>query len=219
MMKYIIIVTCLWHCSLAYVPEVNHGAIAGLWKLTQKLGIPKTADQFPMKEFTVFPKDARKQERSSTNEQEMLLMLHEDGHFVQYEEDEINIPDKLKYHDDAEAVLNKFFGKIKGKWDFVDGHLILAADRPTTGKVDPNPDTILVGRVEAHSEESLVDNPVLSQAVEDSESRKVDSFDTHLSVPKGQVEVGRVSQILVSFTPLVGVVVNFLTPPRSLHTL
>jgi hypothetical protein len=207
-MKYIIGVAFFWHWSSAYVPEVNHGAIAGLWKLTQRTG---PADQFLMKEFTVFPKVAqRKPEASSGDEQEMLLMLHEDGHFVQYEEDEINIPDTLKYHDDAETILNKFFGKIKGKWDYIDGKLILAADRPTIGKVDPNPDTLLVGKVEAHSEESLVDNPVLNQNADDSESGENHYFDTHLSVPKGKVKVGRVSLVVHTFWAYLSVSYNSL---------
>eukprot|EP00980_Cylindrotheca_fusiformis_P023540 scaffold10571_cov154-Cylindrotheca_fusiformis.AAC.18 len=190
-MKYMIYFA-FWHCSFAYVPEVNHGAIAGLWKLTQKHGPPES---FPIKEFTVFPKDVQRHEGlSSICEEEMLLMLHEDGNFVQYEEDETNIPDKLNYHDDDDGTtFHKLLGKIKGKWDYVDGKLILAADRPSIRKIDGSLDTLLVGRVEARSQESLVENPVLKQDANGLESPKADSFDTHLSVPKGKVEVGRVS--------------------------
>ena len=203
--KSLMFVLMIAHCVTAYIPEVNHRAIAGLWKLTPRTtSQPQPVVSFPMKEFTVFPKDKQQQkqkqrqlETKSSVEQEMLLMLHEDGHFVQYDssadEKEVDIPDKLKYLDDADAVLEKFLGRIQGKWDYVDGQLLLAADRPTVGeKTSSDPDTLFVGEVVAKQEESLQDNPVVDPKSESSSKmKKGDAFDTHLSVPKGKIKVGR----------------------------
>jgi len=178
---------------VAYTPEVNHQAIAGLWKLTQIKSQYKPL--VPMKEFTVFPKDKERERKQaaalkqSKVEHEMLLMLKEDGSFQQYSDDdkpeeEVKIPDKLKYYESDDAILERFYGRIKGKWEYLDGKLILAADRPADAKKD----TLLVGKVVATSEESLAENPILRK---DKEATKKSAFDTHLSVPKGQVNVGR----------------------------
>lgn len=180
------------------MPEVNHRAIAGLWKLTQKIKKPSPAT-FSLKEFTVFPKNKELQKKNPAmdeEENEMLLMLKEDGSFLQYSDEdkpdeEVNIPDKLRYHEADDAVLDRFFGKIQGKWEFLDGNLILAADRPVQ---DPNTkDTLLVGEVVATSGESLQDTPSLKQEEEESTHLTTSSsaVDTHLSVPKGQVNVGK----------------------------
>lgn len=137
-------------------------------------------------------------------EHEILLMLKEDGSFQQYADDDepqdqVTIPDTLKYHNAEDAVLERFLGRIKGKWDFVDGKLILAADRP----VSEAEDTLLVGEVVATSEHSLADNPTFtnSESSESNSNRNKESsngsptssaaFDTHLSIPKGEVNVGK----------------------------
>lgn len=160
-----------------------------------------------MKEFTVFPKDKDRQRPITMEEvveHEILLMLKEDGSFQQYADDgddakEVRIPDKLKYHKADDAVLQRFLGKIQGKWDLVDGKLILAADRP----VSEAEDTLLVGEVVATSEVSLSDNPILqvenNDSTNDNRNNKnnqnitmsTGSFDTHLSIPKGEVNVGK----------------------------
>lgn len=175
------------HLSVAYSPQVNHRAIAGLWKLTQTKKRPARIP-YPMKEFTVFPKD-RDRQRPITMEEvvehEILLMLKEDGSFQQYADDDnqVQIPDKLKYHKADDAVFERFLGRIQGQWDLVDGKLILAADRP----VSEAEDTLLVGEVVATSEESLSDNPTFQN-----ENRTTTTaFDTHLSIPKGEVNVGK----------------------------
>jgi hypothetical protein len=194
--------------SKAYSPKVNHRTIAGLWKLTQTNIRPvPTKITYPMKEFTVFPKDRDKalQRRIQhhtvmTNEvveQEILLMLKEDGSFQQYadddkQEDEVHIPDKLMYHNSDDAVLQRFMGRIKGKWDLVDGKLILATDRP----VSEAEDTLLIGEVVATSEESLIDNPTLLNLTQKGDEAtkpraSVATFDTHLSIPQGEVNVGK----------------------------
>lgn len=162
---------------------------------------------YPLKEFTVFPKDKNRQRPITMEEvveHEILLMLKEDGSFQQYADDEktVQIPDKLKYHKADDAVLERFLGKIQGKWDLVDGKLILAADRP----VSQAEDTLLVGEVVATSEVSLSDNPMLQIATNDNANNdkgkinnnlsndnamSTGSFDTHLSIPKGEVNVGK----------------------------
>ena len=188
--------------SKAYTPKVNHRTIAGLWKLTQtKIRPAATKITYPMKEFTVFPKPKDKDQppqnqyqhptvtASEVEEKEILLMLKEDGSFQQYanddkQEDEVRIPDKLMYHASDDAILQRFMGRIKGKWDLVDGKLILATDRP----VSEAEDTLLIGEVVATSGESLIDNPALLNQTRKSE---VTTFDTHLSIPQGEVNVGK----------------------------
>ena len=201
-----------------YIPELNHRHLAGLWKLTK----PKSSSEmtkptfFPLKEFTVYPRDKGKQAKAKRNQQaamnvdhhdddEMLLMLKEDGSFQQYAEDDVTeevvIPDKLSFLEDSNAVLERFLGKIKGQWDYVDGKLILAADRPENSPLKE--DTLLIGDVVATSDKSLLDNPAVKQeeaknvTVSDaSPSSPVSgvlqsAIDTHLSVPSGEVNVGR----------------------------
>jgi hypothetical protein len=119
-------------------------------------------------------------------------MLKEDGSFQQYADDdsakdEVKIPDKVTFLDD-DAVLGRFFGKIKGRWDYVDGILILAADRPENAP--KSQDTLLVGAVVTTEEQSLVDNPLLRES-ETNETVAKAAVDTHLSVPQGKVNVGK----------------------------
>lgn len=159
-----------------------------------------------MKEFTVFPQDNERRKRqqqlktvtpAEKEEQEILLMLKEDGSFQQYahddmSHDEVHIPHTLKYYASDEAVFERFMGRIKGKWDLVDGKLILATDRP----ISEAEDTLLIGEVVATSEESLLDNPSLLNHTQTSETSvagqaPVSAFDTHLSIPQGEVNVGK----------------------------
>jgi hypothetical protein len=232
---WVVITYCISHSS-AFSPDVNHQAIAGLWRLKQRSLL-----SYPLKEFTVYPKVQKQHDNQNENNKEVLLMLKEDGSFQQYSSEE-NIPDKLRFFhqknsnkDDKNAVLDRYFefGKLKGYWNLIGDKLILAADRPvdddgftSTSKTINNEDvtdTILEGEVVATSEEGLTDNPVLSynsnkEDAEDnnnrpnteinisgeggdknknnaksssssSSSRSV--LDTHLSVPKGKVKIGR----------------------------
>lgn len=221
----------------AYSPDVNHRAIAGLWKLKQT---PTSSSiPYPLKEFTVYPKMPKQQRKPSEDEissKEVLLMLKEDGSFQQYSDQEQKIPDKLRFfssddpqNSDNGAVLDRYceFGKLKGKWNLVGGRLILAADRPDDENGKPSSsastaseditDTFLEGEVVATTEEGLLDNPVLGSGSTASSSDGTDEskpnespdnanknspggggavsrasvVDTHLSVPKGRVQVGR----------------------------
>lgn len=229
-------ISCIFlSTSSAYTPDVNHRAIAGLWKLKQTRS--SSSPSFSIKEFTVYPKVPKKRnsiEESKTKE--VLLMLKEDGSFQQYDQEQ-KAPDKLRFFDSQkaskeakdDAVLDRYceFGKLKGKWELVGGKLILAADRPigddgqspSMGKTNQEiTDTILEGEVVATTEEGLSDNPVLraddNASIDTSSSRtsglepsaddrsdtkntrggkaiRNSVVDTHLSVPKGQVNVGR----------------------------
>jgi hypothetical protein len=189
------------YSAQAYKPhDLSHRHLAGLWKLTQSKPRPPPAVYYPMKEFTLYPKDKQQRQTETSNLleeeegnlQEMLLMLKEDGSFQQYADDdsakdEVKIPDKVTFLDD-DAVLGRFFGKIKGRWDYVDGILILAADRPENAP--KSQDTLLVGAVVTTEEQSLVDNPLLRES-ETNETVAKAAVDTHLSVPQGKVNVGK----------------------------
>lgn len=145
----------------AVSPEVNRRAISGVWRLRDTSIFPK--------EFTTFPTKAQ-----DTNE--YLLSLKKDGTFSQYDNEEQSTEGR-----DSTSTT------IKGTWDFHDGELILAADRPDGQQAH---DTMFVGAVVATSQASLHDNPVLAK--EDKKSSQTpSSLDTHLSVPKGNVQIGK----------------------------
>lgn len=159
-------------------PEVDRLALAGLWKLTPRI--------VPMKEFTVYPKQPTEKLPN------YLLMLKEDGSFQQYKNEE---------GVDVDASWSRFQAKnrahgalddvTKGKWDYVDGKLILAADRPESGTQSSPEDKLLVGRVVASYESSLDDNPVLKTSIEPSQATATAAIDAHLSVPRGSIKIGR----------------------------
>lgn len=153
-------------------PELNKRAMAGVWRLTGKLSVRTTDPNAPMKEFTTYPK------KPIAPPQEYLLMLKEDGSFQQYDEDE----QKKKKQ------ANLISRDMRGTWDYRDGELILAADRDDD-ETKQEQDTMLVGRVVAKSQESLSENPVLEEEEEDKIATS--QQDTHLSVPEGDVKVGR----------------------------
>jgi hypothetical protein len=201
--------------SQAYTPEVSHRHIAGLWKLTQKFFHEDSVSiqqRYPIKEFTVFPKDKEKQrqrqQRIESQHPSILLMLKENGEFEEYADDETKkdcIPEALRYHKAEDAVLDRYsaFGRLKGNWELVDGKLILAPDRPTNDTPSHTEDAVLEGEVVACSEEGLTENPALLSKHEDGSTKEKQSatkpsssgasqaFDTHLSVPKGRINVGR----------------------------
>ncbi|KAG7374427.1 L27 protein interaction domain containing protein [Nitzschia inconspicua] len=208
------LVLLLQTSTTAYSPEVSHRNIAGLWKLTQTTTSNSFQQplRYPIKEFTVYPKDKNRR-TSTTNtlseikKQSILLMLKESGQFEQYtEENDENssssIPDKLQYH--KADILDRYsaFGRLRGSWELVDGKLILAPDRPTNDGDKKSQDAVLEGEVVAFSEQGLADNPALSKNNDNddgssstistnNENRNNPVLDTHLSVPKGRINVGR----------------------------
>jgi hypothetical protein len=225
-------VTFVWllkTLALAYSPEVSHRHIAGLWKLTPTTSTTTTnpLPKYPIKEFTVYPKDKDKQRITrndadtsniinSNKKPSILLMLKENGQFEQYPEDtsmsaeqqgQTLIPEKLHYHRTAD-ILDRYssFGWLKGNWELIDGKLILAPDRPTNDFIHDkkSQDAVLEGEVVAFSEQGLSDNPALvknnhrddnANDLPTSTESKCNNgrvvLDTHLSVPKGRINVGR----------------------------
>jgi len=151
-----------------------------------------------MKEFTVYPKKQKKHSDSA----DFLFMLKEDGSFHQYnsaqeeidqDKDQIDVEASWKKFKEQRRKLEKqesFKNLVKGIWDFVDGKLILAADRPEKQKA--HQDTLLEGRVVATYETSLQDNPILLQDTQQNATGDYkNETDTHLSVPKGSIKVGK----------------------------
>lgn len=137
-------------------PEINHKAIAGLWKLTTMKQPPPHSQLRPMKEFTVYPKKGRLS--SDTNAQEddripdFLLMLKEDGSFQQYTSSPTPDSDESDAYSESTGDLASSWASfqknrekqrrqpptqpiplfrvfIKGTWAYREGNLILAADR------------------------------------------------------------------------------------------
>jgi hypothetical protein len=159
-------------------PEVDRLALAGLWRLTPRI--------VPMKEFTVYPK------RPTEKPPDYLLVLKEDGSFQQYKNDEeVDVDVSWRqFRQKKEEALDEV---TKGKWDFVDGKLILAADRPESDWTrSPSPeDKLLVGRVVATYEAPLDDNPVLKSPKIDNSNEAASTFDAHLSVPRGSIKTGK----------------------------
>lgn len=187
----LVLASLAWTC-IGYSPEVNHRAIAGVWKLRQR---PMINRRYPLKEFTVYPKDKNRPKPDEQGD-DILLMLKEDGSFQQYSDEENKVPDKLKFCKADDGVLNRYFqfGRLKGKWSLVDGKLVLAADRSVDGPSSKIEDTLLEGKVVARSADGLVDNPALRDGQNGNRNTAGDSgsiLDTHLSVPSGQVQVGR----------------------------
>jgi len=149
--------------------------IAGIWKLTStKSFLPKihTELDYPLKEFTVFPeKTPRKDDTSSktssssNSKNDILLLLREDGKFIQYSspQESASVTAKTK----TKRVKSKSLAnsEMKGSWALVNGKLILATDRPKSMKnirsESHDHDTILEGRIVAVSDQGLVDNPAL----------------------------------------------------------
>jgi hypothetical protein len=198
-------------------PDITRHEIAGLWKLTRPS---------PLKEFTVRPR------KPSPQPLELLLMLKEDGSFQQYKtETEDTTPDidqawnkfqeslstatqRDGIQQQSESLQQSF---LKGTWDYVDGNLLLAADRPAPAPVEysrkygqqretsvtqqqEKRDTLLVGQVVATYETSLSENPALKKNDTETAGDQINQqkqrsssvqLDARLSVPLGSVEVGK----------------------------
>lgn len=152
-------------------PELNRRAIAGVWRLKGKSSLPKTVS-YPMKEFTIYPK------KTSPPPKEYLLILKEDGSFQQCDEE-------TKNKKAANLIAN-----MRGTWDFLDGKLILAADRDSDDARLVH-DTLLVGQVVAKSSESLTDTQVVEAEEQAKATAAPTPTDVHLSVPRGAVQVGK----------------------------
>mmetsp|Transcript_7181 Transcript_7181/g.10836 ORF Transcript_7181/g.10836 Transcript_7181/m.10836 type:complete len:484 (-) Transcript_7181:41-1492(-) len=205
--------SCYSYCTGA----LRDHHIAGIWRLRSSGSfLPKfKVDDFskrPLKEFTVYPPKPEKKENpdndNDTNDNDILLLLREDGNFVQYG----RADESSKKINAGTQIIegNSCLGTMKGSWALVDGCLILAADRSEDTKnirsESKKHDTILSGQITATSEKGLVDNPALisqsdDNALEDDgndnknvkdlgKSKQTNKEDVHLSV-NGEISIGK----------------------------
>jgi hypothetical protein len=183
----------------------------------------------PMKEFTTYPKRAKVGlddklaetfQKKHSRQTEIFIKLKEDYTFEQCKTLQFSdgIDDEGTLEDQLAMEVSKRERESfawKGRWDFVDGKLILAADRsekkPFYDELGDNSDnteadTILIGRVAVQLEESLTDNPAIEQqqqqqqqkplsddsaAKDNQQIRKKEKIDIHLSVPRGKIKTGK----------------------------
>lgn len=165
-----------------------------------------------MKEFTVFPLK-KKQIKHEKSNHDILLLLREDGNFVQYgsgnddDDDGGNGPNGVNQVVERTSSL----GTMKGSWGLVDGQLILAADRPkdviNIRSGSSKHDTMMAGKVVATSGKLLEGNPALAEQEgrvmdvvqetdnekaggEDRSEQAATNEDVHLSV-SGEISVGK----------------------------
>mmetsp|Transcript_13096 Transcript_13096/g.22451 ORF Transcript_13096/g.22451 Transcript_13096/m.22451 type:complete len:576 (+) Transcript_13096:257-1984(+) len=159
----------------------------------------------PMKEFTTYPKKKKSEmmrnndgSSSSDNDTDVMQAKKQTEIFIKLKDDHtfqqctaLQFSDGSEQADEEATIENQLEMELtkrekesfawKGTWDFVDGKLILAADRPEKkpfsiyeeeeddgivggGKGGAKEmDTILVGRVAVQQEDSLMDNPALEQ--------------------------------------------------------
>jgi hypothetical protein len=180
-------------------PDVDRRAIAGLWALTKTIPTPRP----PLKEFTVYPK---KTYATDDKAEDVLLMLKEDGSFQQYinnDKEEIDADaswstfrNRKMAEENGGAIVDHLHHPfLHGTWDYQEGKLILAADRPEHKLLSSTArDTLLTGRVVATYETRLQDNPAVPEGQASEKKTKPQSsvaLDAHLSVPKGSVKVGK----------------------------
>jgi len=181
----------------------------------------------PMKEFTTYPKkkqgeldNQRKDLVPPKKQTEIFIKLKDDHTFEQCKSLFSDGKDARSLEEELELEVSKREKEsfaLKGTWDFVDGNLILAADRPekkpfslgddaTDADGNSEADTILVGKVSVQSEASLTENPALEkrQQISDQDMSVVKDppepssmqprkgmIDIHLSVPKGKIKTGK----------------------------
>jgi hypothetical protein len=180
----------------------------------------------PMKEFTMYPK--KKQSDLENNRENLVPPKKQTEIFIKLKDDytfeqckALRLSDGNDEEHSLEEELELELSKrekesfaLKGTWDFVDGNLILAADRPEKQPFSvcdddgsPEADTILVGKVSVQSEASLTANPALEKRKQtmldqgtlsekdptepSSLQPKKGMIDIHLSVPKGKIKTGK----------------------------
>jgi len=213
------------------IGDVDPRALRGVWRLTSldNEGLPFERKQrpqqkspfLPMKEFTTYPKrakvglDDKLAETFQKKQTEIFIKLKEDYTFEQCTALQFSdgIDDEGTLEDQLAMEVSKRERESfawKGTWDFLDGKLILAADRsekkPFYDEVEDTPDseadTILIGRVAVQSGESLTENPAIEQQKQtssdddaatndDRKVRKKEKIDVHLSVPRGKIKTGK----------------------------
>mmetsp|Transcript_49707 Transcript_49707/g.50086 ORF Transcript_49707/g.50086 Transcript_49707/m.50086 type:complete len:252 (-) Transcript_49707:153-908(-) len=196
-----------------------------------------TDDGFPTSPTIRQAENQRTNSISLKGSDEILLMLKEDGSFSQYsletesddekENDDIG-DDKIgkSIAENERLLIEKFggdaissstqansgivgLGIMKGNWNFQNGKLILAAERPKKVNAKGVHDTVLVGRVVAETTTAPgTETSTLSEEVTDEKSQgstvkephtndslaqnlKTDGDEYHLTIPEGKVEIGK----------------------------
>ena len=182
----------------------------------------------PMKEFTTFPKtkkislddDMNLPAPTPKKQTEIFIKIKDDHTFEQCQA--LRFSDGADEENSLEQKLELEVSKReresfawKGTWEFFDGNLILAVDRPEKkpfsvydyddakdGDRNAEADTILVGKVAVQSEESLTENPVLEQRrdtpgnddaslLSSSSQPRKGTIDVYLSIPRGKIKTGK----------------------------
>lgn len=155
----------------------------------------------PMKEFTTYPKKTSVLPKEKQTE--LFIKLKDDMTFEQcssllYGDKEEKSMEEMLQADLARRERESF--AMKGTWDYVDGKLILASDRPEKKPFNlydedvdwPSADTILVGKVSVNSEESAeVKHVQATDKAKQDSNAKQKQIDVHLSVPKGKIKTGK----------------------------
>mmetsp|Transcript_37584 Transcript_37584/g.57290 ORF Transcript_37584/g.57290 Transcript_37584/m.57290 type:complete len:400 (+) Transcript_37584:124-1323(+) len=172
--------------TIAYnpIPNLSHKEMVGIWRLTLKeyfLPRIRSVQSDPQKSDMEIDSSFKLKKKK----QDLLLMLREDRTFVYYGrverisegEDEDNNdgkesrgetvttnsePEEIGKGDGFGNIMN--LDTLQGIWDYRDGGIILAADRPPNSDIRKVHDTILVGKVIARindKSQSLSDNPNL----------------------------------------------------------
>lgn len=217
------------------IGDVGPRALRGVWRLTSSdvEGLPskwsklrqrsnpqQTPRSIPMKEFTTYPQEEYTATKAFQKKPtEIFIKLKENYTFEQCTELQFSdgkSDEGYTLEDQLELELSKRERASfawKGTWGFIDGKLILAADRPEKKPFYDNEvkcandvigaDTILVGRVAVQLGESLMDNPAVErrkQILSDDANaasgnkrpiHKKGKVDVHLSVPNGKIKVGK----------------------------
>lgn len=187
-------------CHAYCMGNLNDRDIAGIWRLRAKNSfLPKILEaQFQPKEFTVFPppKPMKTSKKEKGAKEDILLLLREDGNFVQYGNN-VDMDSKKKKKSLDEVDGTSSLGTMKGSWALVDGKLILAADRDkdtqnikTDGKKH---DTILEGIVQAKSNPALQEGKptdIEQNELAGEDTNKGKDEDVHLSV-NGEISIGK----------------------------
>ena len=213
------------------VGDVDPRALRGVWRLTAPAGGLARGAHFaaggggetllarPLKEFTTYPKQERPPDAASTTAAathavptEVFIQLQDDHTFRQCAALSSSDGDGAA---SLEGQLRHELSRrekewVRGVWDFVDGELILAADRPEeppfsmydtgaragggSGGAD-GADTIFVGRVAVQTEEGGArDDDDGAWVPEDAKGARASpkkAVDVSLSVPKGKIKTGK----------------------------
>jgi hypothetical protein len=158
--------------------------MTGIWRVTHSsLQLPTTT--------TTTTTNNNNNDDKTTSKEEIVLRLNEDGTFDPY----TTIEESAAHRDHLHHILGR-----GGSWEYRDKSLILAADRPEDADSIKIHDTLLTGKLMVHVNECLpTDQEPLSQdndnededGKEEAKTSSNTDIDVHLSIPNGQVSIGR----------------------------